>query len=447
MATLAERFRDWVLPPMKQMSLPEETLAQLLSRMSTATTRTQPWRAPSVRMALGVPGIASAVSLISGTTGMLSMQGYQRGALLADPPRIIVRPDPYNTPQSFYAGTAANMAKYGEFVWWIAKRDAEGFATSLVLVPLNELQVTDNPSNRLMPDYRWGEKTGTRFSGANPRGDFVHEKYPTGEPLALRGSGPLQLCNAAASVAVEAQEWAANFYADGGNPSVVIKHAGQLDGTADADGYNEAERLRNQFMEKSHNVPRVIDQNIESIDYHQPTEAGAQMLDSRMYQNGDAARMFRVPGSLLEYQASGASLTYQNLEGEFTKLIRTCLQPLYLEPIEQAMSDLQPRSIISRFNVKGFLRADIKTRFEVYGMAIDKGIYDAAYAQQEEGILPGDVEYAPVPFSTPQSIPAPLRAASLEMRDVRCPQCQRLVVRASGAVEGWCRHCKATVAA
>jgi len=438
--------KDWFLPPVKELSLPDETPSQLVARL-TATTRVAPYRIPNVRSALSVPANLRAVSLISSTAGMLSMEGYQRGRLMDEPPQIIVRPDPYETPAAFYSASAANMAKYGEIVWWIAQTDGAGFATSLVVVPLNELQVEDNQSNRLLPKYTWGSKTGTRYSGANREGRFVHVKYPGTEPFALRGAGPLQICGAAVSVSVEAQEWAANFYAEGGLPSVVIKHATELDPTEDEDGYNEAERLRNQFMEKAHNVPRVIDQNIESIEYLQPGERGAQMLESRQHQNGEAARMFGVPGSLLEYQAQGSSLTYQNLEGEFTKFIRVCEQPLYLEPMEQAMSDLLPRSIAARFNVDGFLRADIKTRFDVHKLAIDAGIYGPEYAQQVEGIAPGDVEFAPIPFSPPASIPVAIKAASTEMHDVRCPRCQRLVARASGPIEGWCRHCKATVAA
>ena len=441
------RAVNWLVgPPVKELSLPDETAAQMLARMS-GTTRVAPWRVPSVRQALGVPANQRAVSLIASTTGMLSMEGYQRGAVMDEPPALIVRPDPYETPDAFYSGSAGNMAKYGEIVWWIAQTDGAGLATSLVVVPLNELQVEANERNRLLPKYTWGDKVGTRYSGANRDGRFVHVKYPGTEPFALRGTGPLQICGAAVSVSVEAQEWAANFYAEGGLPSILIKHAAELDGTEDEDGYNEADRLRNQFMEKSHNVPRVIDQNIESVEYLQPGERGAQMLESRQHQNGEAARMFGVPGSLLEYQAQGSSLTYQNLEGEFTKFIRVCLQPLYLEPIEQAMSDLLPRSMAARFNVEGFLRADIKTRYDVHKTAIESGIYGPEYAQQVEGIVPGDVEFKPIPFSPPAAVPPALRAASTEMRDVRCPTCQRLVVRASGAVEGWCRHCKVTVAA
>jgi phage portal protein BeeE len=252
-------------------------------------------------------------------------------------------------------------------------------------------------------------------------------------------------------VSVEAQEWAANFYAEGGGPATVIKKAGSLSPELldpvtylpDPDGKSEADLLRDQVIGRTPNTAMVIDDTIESIDFKSPSTTGAQMLDARQHQNGEAARMFGVPGSLLEYQQPGSSLTYQNLENEFTKFIRVCLQPLYLEPIEQAMSDLLTRSTVARFNVKGFLRADIKTRFEVHKTAIESGIYDPAYAQREEGITPGDVEYAPVPFAQPQAVPEPIRKVA-SMRDVRCPQCKRLVTRSDGRVEGRCSHCKLT---
>ena len=439
----------------RELSVDPDSAIGILQRMTGSSTY-QPWTPPSVSQALSVPGIQRSVSLISGTTGTLSTQTFRNGAVMAEPPRLATRPDPRETPGAFYSGTSASLAKYGEFVWWIAKRDGDGLASALVRVPLTELRVEENEDDRLLAHYKWGKIEGTRFSPANPQGNFVHHMYPLGEPFDLRGRGPLQLCGAATSVSVESQNWAANFYAGGASSNVLIKHASELSPERldpdtwlpSEDGLNEAQRLKAQWMEAYNNTPRVIDQNIESVEYLQPNPQGAQMLDARQANTGDAARMFGIPGSLLEYQQAGSSLTYQNLEGEFTKFVRTCLQPLYLEPIEQAMSDLLTRSTVMRFNIKSFLRADIKTRFEVHGIAIDKGIYDPEYAQREEGILPGDVEFAPVPFAVPQAVPTSVpSSASLSMRDVRCPRCARLVVRASGSVEAWCRHCKTAVAA
>ena len=79
--------------------------------------------------------------------------------------------------------------------------------------------------------------------------------------------------------------------------------------------------------------------------------------------------MFRVPGTLVEYNAAGSSLTYQNIGEVFTFFVKSCLQPLYLEPIEQALSDLLPRTTVARFNVDAFNRPDMKSRWEVYEIA------------------------------------------------------------------------------
>lgn len=173
---------------------------------------------------------------------------------------------------------------------------------------------------------------------------------------------------------------------------------------------------------------------------------GAQMLDARDHQNGDAARMFGIPGTLLEYQQAGSSITYQNLEGEFTKFVRGSLRIGYLEPIEQELSDLLSRTTVSRFKTEQLEAPDVKTRFEVYQLAMSVlGEVDGAqYARKGEGLAPGDVENAAVPLAPPVTVP---RVASLAMRDVRCPNCKKLVVRAAGPIEGWCRHCKAPVAA
>lgn len=406
-----------------------------------------PWRTPSIREALGVPAIHRAVSLISSTTGMLSMQAYRQGTLLRDTPAIVARPNPYQTPMEFFGATAYCLASRGEFVWWIASRDVDDKASALVVVPLAELHVEDNPRDRLRPDYTWGTVKSTRYSPANPDGQFVHMKYVLSDPFALRGSGFLQACGAATSVAVESQEWAANFYADGGHSREIIKTLAEM-------APEEAAALKKQWIDGPNNVPRIIDSGIESVTESNVNTQGAQMLDARQHNNGDAARMSGIPGTLLEYQQPGSSLTYQNLEGEFGKFVKVCLQPLYLEPIEQAMSDLLPRSTSARFNVKGFLRADAKTRAEIYNLLIPLGVMTTELAMAEEGIIAGDVEFAPVPFAPTSAIPTSLPQVR-DQSELRCDgmttkrrsgvmrleKCNKLL-STSGMFVGTCRGCK-----
>jgi HK97 family phage portal protein len=401
-----------------------------------------PWKNASIQDALGVPAIFRAVSLIANTTGQLAVEVWRQGVQLDDDqtPQLVKRPDPYKTPRDFYRDTAFNMATRGEAWWWIARRDANGVPISLINVPPWEI-VVDPGTNRLKPMISWLGKT-------MPNDDMKQMTFLP-DVNSLRGIGPLQACGAAISVSVEAQQWAANFFA-GGNSSVLIKVAGAL-GEGE-DGEEEAAALRTQFMDKDNNTPRIIDDGIEDVREISVNEQGAQMLDARQHNNGDAARMFGIPGVLMEYATAGSSLTYQNISEVFTLFVKTCLQPNYLEPIEQTMSDLLPRTQKAEFNVAGFQRADPKTRWETYNLAVPViGQEEAAsWAREAEGFTPGDAEFAPIPYSPPQAVPdrLPIARATEELRcngrrimgGVMRP-CNKLLSE-SGVFVGMCPRCR-----
>ena len=303
----------------------------LQTQISTMTgwRRAHGYGPPSVREALGVPSILSCVSLIQGTVGQLTVEGWRNGVRMDESPRIISRPDPHYTPREFYASSGFNMAAYGEVVWCIGSFDGDGLAQSLTVVPLKELKVEENPGNRRLARYIWGDGTpdqivSTRWSPVNPTGRFVHVKYMP-QAGQLRGEGPLQIAGAATTVSVEAQEWAANFYRRGGYPSMVLHSETELEDT-------EADELATAWAGKPPNWPRVTSGDIEAKEFGINPQ-GAQMLDARAHQDGEAARMFRVPGTLVEYNAPGSSLTYQNIGEVFSFFVKSCLQPLYLEPL------------------------------------------------------------------------------------------------------------------
>ena len=411
------------LEPMQMRTVDPYTAAPDLetqiANLRTNQALARPWRLPSVDETLGVPAILRAVTLISNTVGSLSIQGFRDEMPMDETPRILARPDPFRTPQESYRDMAWAMATRGETILWIAARDSKDMPTSLVVVPLAEVTVEDNTRNRLYPIYRWGTVKSTRFSAANMTGDFVHVTFAKMGPLDLRGVGPLQLCGAASSVSVEAQEWAANFFASGGYPSVVLKSEVELDDV-------EAANLKRQWIETPPNMPKVTNPGMELAEFGANPQ-GAQMMQARDYQNGDAARMFGIPGSLLDYSTPGSSLTYQNLEGEFGKFVRGCLAPNYLAPIEQALTDLLPRAVVARFYVDGLLRADIKTRYDVYASGITSGVLTVDEARTKEGLAPGNVELAAVTPATPAATPASLPRTAME---VRCDG--RMVKRRAG---------------
>lgn len=419
--------------PNRSLSNPDlQTQADRIWARSGGTS--QAWRRKSVAQALGVPAILSAVSLIAGTVGRLSLDAYQNGALVLDRsrvPQMMVRPNPRGTPREFNLRTAFYQATRGEFWWFVAHRDGDGNADALFPVPPWEVTVEANPADRLRPTIRWAGKLIRNE-------DMRHQIYlpDPNDPAGVRGVGPLQLAGAAVSVAVEADTWAGNFFS-GSLPSLVGTTKLDLDEV-------DLKALDAQWLEKANNLPRWMgsDMHLEAPPYDAQK---AQLTETRMHSVGEVARLFNIPGPLLEYQMSGQSLTYRNGSDIWTQMQQQCLSPHYLEPMQQEISDLQVRSITGIYNTWELTKADIKTRYEVYESGITKsGILSVEAAQRMEGLAPGDVNYAPVPVSPPSAvtaIPSQL-SRSEEFKQLRCAK-GHLIVRYRGNpdLEAKCRTC------
>lgn len=382
------------------------------------------WYQPPVRQALGVPAILRCVTLISNTAGALSMNGIRDGVTVAaqDRPRLIVRPNPLTTPRIFWRDSAHWKATYGEQWWWVAKRDSDGLAQSLVPVPPYEVKVEDDPSDTRYPLITWRDRK-------MPRGDMVLDTLMPDPDHPFRGIGPLQLCGAALSAAVEADAWAANFYSDGGFPSVYARFQQGFDSEDDATKFKE------KWVSNPHNTPQLLE-GVDEVGTIPVDEASSQMLNARMHNFGEAALMFGIPGSLVEFVQSGASLTYQNVGQRFDDFVKGCLWPNYLEGSEQAITDLLPRSWVAEFDTDRFTRPDPKTRMEIHKIAIEAGVYDPEYAQRQEGIIPGSIETAPIPPSPPAAIPPilELRTRSEDPVEVRCDGVRTISTRGTARI-------------
>ena len=413
--------------------------AEQLAAIRSSQAQARPWRPAGVSEALGVPSILSAVSLIAGTVGRLSMEAYQYGSLVTDRlqiPRLIVRPNPKTTPRQFYRDTAFYLATRGEAWWWVAVRDVDLAPMSLVVVPPWEVQVEANPRDRFMPKITWLDRVMDNR-------DMRHLTYLP-DTSGLRGIGPLQLAGAAVSVAVEADQWAADFFA-GSLPSLIGKTDQDLDET-------DLKNLDAQWVEKPNNLPRWMTNGMDLVEPPYNAQK-AQLTESRSFQVGEVARMFDMPGPMLEYQMSGSSLTYRNEEDIWTDFQRRCLSPHYLEPMQEEMSDLLTRSMTSKFNTWELTRADMLTRYQVYESGITKsGVLTIEDARRMEGLAPGDANFNPVPPAPPQAqigavpmLGSGFQARSLE--DLRCKSCGRLAGRVAGPAEIKCQRCGALVRA
>lgn len=332
--------------------------------------RTVPFRQLGIREILEIPAQWRAVNLIAGLVGSFGMLAYRDGARLEPTPPRIARPDPFTDPREFYGGSAWNFATRGEFIWYHAALDLNERPLSLLNLPLAEVHVDWADDSHIQKTYRWRDR--------QLKPSRVTHKMKSLEPGALRGMGPLQMCGAALSAAAEADQWAARYFSEGGLTAVHLHSEAKL---SDA----EADAIRSRWIERRGTVRVTSGGVVQTTDVGVSAE-DAQLLSARLHSRGDAAVMWGIPAKLLEYTESGSSLTYQNVGDVMTEFIRQELAPGYIEPIEQAMSDLQPRSIVTRMETRAVQRADPETRWGIHKIATEIGAYDAAYVRTDEGI-------------------------------------------------------------
>lgn len=380
-----QRLTTWLTEPLEERSHPLnpddrwpdiDTQLYALQRAQSGSLVK-----PTIKEALAIPAIWRAVSLLSTVAASLQLKEYRNEVEIPAAP-VVRRPQRRWTPGAFTRDTVMYQASRGEAIWLVKERDVAGFASDLVPVAPETLQ---SDWDGLEHDWYTIGPDGKRRDYA--RENVVHIPLMR-DPSTGRGLGPLQVCGVAANVAVEADRWASRFYA-GSIPSVFLESKVPLAG-------DDPETIKGRWLQDPPNIPKVgygitphmIGQDMES----------SQALAARMYSRGEAALMFGIPGRMLEYAESGTSITYANVGDLATELVRLTLGPAYLEQIEQAFSDLRPRGTEVRYDVAGFERADVKTRYEIHGTAIDKGIYTPEYAAQQEGVSGTFPEVRPAPL-------------------------------------------------
>ena len=287
----------------------------------------------------------------------------------------------------------------------------DGRALSLVPVPPYEVKVEANRDDPRLPAHPWRDRPCRNE-------DMILDTWLPDPDDPYRGVGPLQLCGAAVCVAVEAQEWAANFYSEGGYPSVFLK--------SDYDFENEDEptKIKAKWTSQAPNTPHILSPGLEPGTLP-VNEQGAQMLNARVHNNGEVALMYGIPGSMLEYVTVGLVADLP----ERRPAVRRLRQGLPVAALPRG-SPSRPSatscrgSLTARFDTDAFTRPDPKTRMEIHQIAITSGVYDAGYAQMQEGIVPGSPETAPVEPADPATLPAPIQLRS-RREPVRCDGLRR----------------------
>lgn len=347
MPSLPARLITWLTEPLEQRSgeldpdIDYPTIDEQLYQRQQAQAQGSSGRI-TIKQALGIPAVFRAVNLISSVIGSLDLKEFRNDAEI-EPSTLVKRPARTWTASEFKKDTGLYMASRGEAIWLVDERGFDGFPSSLL--PLVPEQMKSTWNGREFIDW-WTVDANAKERHFDPA--LISHMYLMRDPTTGRGMGPLQACGIALNAAQQADVWASRFFL-GSIPSLYMDSESPL-------SVDEVDKFHDRWTSRPPNLPKVghgftphmINQDMES----------AQAVESRKLTRGEVALMFGISGSLMEVADSGSSITYSNVGGLATELVRLCIAPQYLEPIEEAFSDLRPRGTEVRFDVEGFQRAD-----------------------------------------------------------------------------------------
>lgn len=313
----------------------------------------------STQTALSLASVYRSIQIIATPISKaLPLETFRYGGGLEqriENPVLVNNPSLSESRKDFIFETVTSLAINGE-AYWFKSYDSRGQVNDLTALDPTTISPRLDGVNGMT-----GQKVFDYLGNTYTTREIEHMRLFTTVGN-LRGLGPIQAAGNDIATALDLRNFASTWFASGGVPTGVLKTGKML--TKD-----QADEITTNWHTKQ--ATRQLAVLSEGFDY-QAINATPQDL---MFTNVAAqstqtiARLFGVPARLLLTGIDGSSDTYSNLSDEQQTFYRHTLMG-YTNAIEDALSNCLPRGTSVRFNYEGLFKADMKTRWEMYDVAL-----------------------------------------------------------------------------
>jgi HK97 family phage portal protein len=342
------------------------------------------WNAPAGIVvnddtALSTAVVFSCVSIVADAVATLPMYAYSdRGdgthLRVDQQPAILFRPWAEITLQDWLTQVVTSLLMRGNAYLFVAERDWLGYPLQLIPVHPDNVSVKRNRNTGLR-EYRIGGQLVALD-------DIIHIPGIS-MPGSLIGLNPIQAIRFSVALAKATEQYGAAFFNNSAEAGGIIS----IDGDLEED---EAKRLAQSWMAahqgiaKAH-LPAVLTGGAKWTQIAISPD-DAQFLQTRSFQKEELAMVYRVPLHMLNIQDRTSSWG-TGIEQMEIGFVTNTLRP-WLSRIEAAVSDVLPRSLMIRFDLKGRLRGDTLQRYQAYQIAISNGLLCPDEARAYEDLPP-----------------------------------------------------------
>jgi HK97 family phage portal protein len=350
--------------------------------------------------AMQIAAVNSCVSLLSAVIGSLPIDIYERvdertrrTAATHSLRRILWQPNSWMTWAEWMALMVVHVLLRGNGYSAIIRSQVGDRAVS-ELLPLHPDKVTVEQSAypQLALRYKWTASDGRAWVFS--QSEILHFRGLSTN--GVLGRAVLDDARDVFGVALATQQHAATFWQRGGLPTVVLSHPNKLSEHA-------KNGLENHFEKTYGGGPdqrrvAVIEEGMK-LETLSITAEQAQFLETRKFQRGEIAGLFRVPPHLIGDTEKTTSWG-TGIEQQMIGFLVLTVMP-WLVGFEQRMHrDLlgaDPKVFV-KFAINGLMRGDAKARAEFYWRMVQMGALspnDVRGFEDMNPIADGDIYLQP----------------------------------------------------
>lgn len=332
--------------------------------------------------ALAIGAVYACVKVISETMAQMDLE-------------VVEKVGKYTRPNTSHANYwllhAAPSPNYNAFEWkqgmlayallWgngYSKVVRDRFATSKELKILPAWEVTPKITERGKVYYEWRSKDKTEIILQE---DMIHLKNLGTD--GLLGMSPIEIQRESLGNAMAKIDHEGAFYSNGAKASGILMTPGTM-------GDKEVNNVKTSFNKANEGTKNRFKTIVleEGVKYQQLTipQNDAQFLESKKFDQTEIAGWYRVPPHMI---GNLTDANYSNIDAQDRAFAKQTIVPWttrFQQEIDRKLFfEAERGKYSSQFNLDDLIKGDIKTRYEVYGMGIDRGILKPTEPREAEG--------------------------------------------------------------
>lgn len=395
---------------------PEETRAIMDLPWSTGAPSSA---RVSVQRALSLVPVYAAIGLLARTVSATPLHAYRRVSneerQRINLPVLFAQMEETACLKRWLHTAIVSLATRGNLYGLITSRDGFGYPTAITWLNPIEVTVEDgnlagvgSPEN---PIWRWNGREVHVGPANTMMSNIIHVPwFPV--PGQVEGLSPLSTVSSMISTGINAQDYASEWFQNGGIPPGTFKNVARTMLP------EEADQVKNRLVSTIRSrKPLVYGADWDYNPIALPPN-DAQFVETAKLTATQVAAIFDVPPDRIGGELGGP-LTYSSPEQAALHLVTFSLRN-WFELLEELFSAIIPRSQYMKFNADSLVRADIKTRYDVYKIARSIGFASVDELRPLEDMPPigkenGGEDYTPLAVAF-DDLPDPEANADVTVR-------------------------------